>query len=100
LFVQRIEELLAGGCTGKSSAPVFGAAECPEIEVSLGSAVEHHSHAIHQLYDGRRGMAHIADRCLIGEEIPPVYGVIKVLVWRIPFAGRLDATIDAALGTD
>ncbi len=62
LFVERVEKLLAGGGAGESGAMVERAAEAPEIEQALGGAVEGHAHAVEQVDNGRRRLAHGLDR--------------------------------------
>ena len=79
LLVERVEQLLAGGGAGKGGAVVERAAEAAKVEQSLGSAVEGHAHAVEQIDDGRRGLAHGLDGRLVGQEVAAVDGVVKVL---------------------
>ena len=72
LLVQRVQQLLTGGGAGERGAMMLGAAEAAEIQQALGRAIEHHAHAIEQVDDAGRGLAHPLDRRLIGEEVAAV----------------------------
>src|SRR5208282_830941 len=58
LFVECVEQLLPGGRPGKRRAMVERAAEATEVEQPLGRAVEWNAHAIEQIDDRRRRLAH------------------------------------------
>ena len=100
LLVERVEKLLAGGCAGESGAVVKCAAETAEVEQALRGAVEGHAHAIEQIDDGGRGLAHQFDRGLVGEEITAVDGVVEVLVGGVALALEVFGGVDAALCAD
>ena len=86
LLVEGVEQLLAGGGSGKCSAVVERAAEAAEVEQALGGAVEGHAHAVEQVDDARGGFAHGLDGGLVGEEVAAVDGVVEVLVGGVAFA--------------
>ena len=100
LLVERVEQLLAGGGAGKCGAVVERAAEAAEVEQALGRAVEGHAHAVEQVDDGRRGLAHGLDGRLVGEEVAAVDGVVEVLVGGVAFALEIFGGVDAALRAD
>ena len=100
LLVERVEELLAGGCAGEGSAVIERATEAAEVEKAFGGAVEGHAHAIEQVDDGGRGFAHGLDGRLVGEEVAAVDGVVKVLRGGVAFAFEIFGGVDAALGAD
>ena len=100
LLVERVEELLAGGCAGKCGAVVKRAAKTAEIQQSFRGAVEGHAHAIKQVDDGRGRFAHRLHRRLVGEEIAAVNGVVKVLPGSVAFAFQVFGGVDAALCTN
>ena len=100
LLVERVEQLLAGGGAGKSGAVIERAAEAAEVEQAFGRAVERHTHAVEQIDDGGRGLAHGLDGRLIGQEVAAVDGVVKVLRGGVAFALEIFGGVDAALGAD
>ena len=101
LFVEGVEQLLAGGGAGKGRAAVERAAEAPLVAKALGRAVEGHAQPVHQVDDLRRPVGHFLDRRLVLEEIAAVDGVVKVLPLGVAQLPRevVDA-VDAALGAD
>ena len=100
LLVERVEKLLAGGGAGEGSAVVQRSAEAAEIEQTFGRAVKWHAHAIEQIDDAGRGLAHRLDRRLVGEKIAAVDGVVKVLPGGIAFALQVLGGVDSALRAD
>ncbi len=72
LLVERVEQLLAGGGAGEGGAVEERAAEAAEIEHAFRSAVEGDAHAVEQVDDAGRGLAHIFHRRLVGEEVAAV----------------------------
>ena len=97
LLVERIEQLLPGGRSGKGGSLVERAAKAPEIEQPLRRAVERHAHAVQQVDDGRRRLAHGLDRRLVGQKVAAVNGVVEVLVRGVAFALQVFGCVDAAL---
>ena len=100
LFVEGVEELLAGGGTGEGSAIVESAAETAIVEEAFGGAIEGDAHAIEEIDDGRSFFAHALDERLIGEEIAAVDGVVKMLPGGVAFALLVLGGVDAALRAD
>ena len=100
LLVERIEQLLAGGCARESRAVIERAAEAAEVEQAFRSAVEGNAHAVEQVDDGRRGLAHGLDGRLVGEKVAAVDGVVEVLVGGVAFALEILGGVDAALRAD
>ena len=76
------------------------AAESAKIEQPFGSPIEGHSHAIEQVDDRRRRLAHCLYRRLVGEEVSAVDGVVKVLPGGVALALQIFGGIDAALRAD
>ncbi len=97
LFIERIKQLLAGGRAGERSAVVQSPAEAAKIEQSLGSAVERNAHAIEQIDDAGRGLAHVLDRRLVRQKIAAVNRVIEMLPRGIAFALQVLGGVDATL---
>ena len=62
LFVESVEQLLAGGGARESGAVVQRAAETAIVEQAFGSAIEHHAHTIKQVDDAGGGFAHALER--------------------------------------
>src|SRR5882762_11265994 len=81
-----LEELLPGGGAGEGGAVVEGAAEAAEVEQPFGSAVEGHPHAVEEVDDGGRRVAHALHGRLLDEEIGAADGVVQVDVGVIAFA--------------
>src|SRR5215813_4368293 len=100
LFVQCVQELLAGGGSGECRAMVERAAKPAKIEQAFGRAIEGHSHAVQQINNAGRGFAHGFHRRLIGEEIAAVDGVVKMLPGSIAFALKIFGSVDSTLSTD
>jgi hypothetical protein len=76
---------------------MFSAAKTAEVEQSFARARERHSHAIEQVDDRGRHLAHGFGRWLIGEEVAAVDRVVEVQPGRITFALGVDCAVDAAL---
>ncbi len=100
LFVERVEELLAGGGAGEGGALVERAAEAAEVEQAFGGAVEGDAHAVEQVDDGGALRGHVLDGRLVGEEVAAVDGVVEVLEDVVAFALEVLGGVDAALGAD
>ncbi len=100
LLVQRIQQLLPGGRPGKSGAVVQSSAETAEVKQSFGRAIEGHAHAVKQIDDPRRCLAHVLDRRLIAEEVAAIDRVVKVLPGGIALALEILRRVDAALRAD
>src|SRR5579863_807895 len=98
LFVEGVEELLAGGGAGKGGAVIERAAETAIVEEAFGGAIEHDTHAIEEIDDGGGFVAHAFDERLIGEEIAAVDGVVEMLGGGVAFALLIFCGVDAALG--
>src|SRR5215472_3986228 len=99
LLIERVEKLLAGGGAGKGRAMVESAAEAAKVEQALRCAIEGNTHAVEQVDDPRRGIAHGLDRRLVGQEVTAVDGVVQVLQRRVALALKVLGGIDAALRT-
>jgi hypothetical protein len=100
LLVERVEQLLAGGGSGECGAMVERAAEAAKVQQALGSAVEGHAHAVEQVDDARRGLAHGLDGRLVGQKIAAVDGVVEVLPGGVALALQVLGGVDAALRAD
>ena len=79
---------------------VLRSAEASEVQQALAGPVEHDAHAIQQIDDARRIVAHVLDRGLVGEEVAPIHCVVQVLMGRIAFTFRVHRTVDPALRAD
>src|SRR5271157_511145 len=100
LFVKSVKQLLAGGCSGKGGAVVQSSAEAAKVEQTFRRAVKRNAHAVEQVNDSGRGLAHVFDRRLVAEEIAAVNRVVEVLPGGIALALEILCGIDAALGAD
>ena len=100
LFVEGVEELLAGGGSGEGGAVVEGASEAAEVEEAFGGAVEGDAHAVEQVDDGGALRGHVLDGGLVGEEVAAVDGVVEVLEDVVALALEVLGGVDAALGAD
>src|SRR5262249_43449878 len=101
LFVERVEQLLAGGRTGEGRALVERAAEAAAVEAAFGRAIERHAEAIKQVDDLGAPVAHFLDGRLVIEEVAAVDRVVKMLVFVVALrAGDLVDAVDAALRAD
>ena len=90
---------MSGGGTGEGCTMIERATKAPEVEQSLGSAIEGNAHAVEQVDDGGRGVAHITHWWLVGEKVAAVDGVVEMLRGGVAFTlevlGRVDATLRA-----
>ena len=100
LLIERVQQLLPGSSAGEGGAVVKRAAEAAEVEQPLGSAVEGHAHAVQQIDDGWRGLAHSLHRGLVGQKVAAIDGVIEVLCGGVALALQIFGRVDAALGAD
>ena len=100
MFVEGVEELLAGGCSGEGSALIESATEAAEIKQALGGAIEGDAHAVEEIDDAGGSFAHGFDGGLIGEEVAAVDGVVEVLPGGVALAFEIFGGVDAALGAD
>ena len=97
LLVERVEQLLARRGPGEGGAVVQRAAEAAEVDEALGCAREGHAHAIEEVDDARRRLAHGPDRRLMGEEVTAADRVDEVDLGRVALALGVDRAVDAAL---
>src|SRR5690348_17690602 len=79
---------------------MLGAAEAAEIQQSLGRAIEHHTHAVEQVDDSRRGFTHPLYRGLIGQEVAAIDSVVEVDVGRVALTLGVNRAVDSALRAD
>ena len=100
LLVERVQQLLAGGGAGKRGAVIERAAEAAEVEQPFGRAVEGNAHAVEQIDDAGRHIAHRLDRRLVGQEVAAVDGVVEVLPGGVAFALQVLGGVDATLRAD
>ena len=89
LFVQRVQQLLAGGGSGESRALVKRAAKPPAVEEPFLGAIERHAQPVHQVDDPRRPVGHLLDGRLMLQEVAAVDGVVKVLPFAVAQLARL-----------
>ena len=100
LLVEGIEKLLAGRCAGESCAIEEGSAKASEIEQALSRAVERNAHAVEQVDNAGRGVAHPFHGRLVRQEVAAVNGVVEVLPGGIALALQVLCSVDAALRAD
>src|ERR1051325_8430849 len=97
LLVERVEQLLPGGRAGERGAAVHRAAAAAEVEQALGRAIERHAHAVEQIDDAGRRVAHPLDGGLVREEVAAAARVEEVHLGRIVLALHIHGAVDAAL---
>ncbi len=97
LLIERIKQLLPGSRAGKRGAVVQRPAEAAKIEQPFGRAIERHAHAVEQIDDPRRRLAHVFNRRLVAQEVAAINRVVKVLPGRIALALQILRRVDAAL---
>ena len=100
LLIQRIQKLLAGCGAGEGGAVVERSAEATKIKQALRSTIEWHTHAIEQIDDCGRGVAHRFHGRLVGEEIPAINRVVKVLPGRVALALQIFRGVNSTLRAD
>ena len=97
LLIQRVEQLLPGSRARKGRAVIQGPAKSPEIQQSLRRAIEHHAHAIQQVNNRRRRLAHALHQRLIRQKIAAVDRVVEMLPRGIAFTLQIFRRVNAAL---
>ena len=98
LLVEGVEKLLAGGGAGEEGALEERAAEEAQVALAFGRAVEGHAHAVEQVDDLRRPVAHLQHRRLVGQEVAAEDRLVEVHPLAVALlAGDLVAGVDAAL---
>ena len=86
LLIERVQKLLPGGCAGEGGAVVERSAETAKIEQAFRRAVERNAHAVQQVDDARRCIAHRLHRRLVGQKVAAVNRVVKVLPGGVALA--------------
>jgi len=97
LLIERVQQLLARGGAGECGAVVKRAAKAAKIQQPFRGTVERNAHAVEQVDDAGRGLAHGFHRGLVGQEVAAVHGVVEVLPGGVAFTLQVLGGIDAAL---
>ena len=97
LLVERVKQLLPSGSACKRCAVVERSAKAAKIQQPFWRAIERHAHAIKQIDNRRRGLAHRLHRRLVRQKIAAVNRVVKVLVGGVAFALQILGSVNAAL---
>src|SRR5262249_54566317 len=101
LFIERVEQLLAGGSACKRRSLVKCPAESAAVDRPFGRTVEWNPQPIEQVDHSRSPVAHFFDRRLMLKEIAAVNGVVEMQMLGIALAaGHIADAVDAALSTD
>jgi hypothetical protein len=79
LLVERVKELLSGGCSGERGAAVERAAETTLIAKAFVRAVEGYAQAVHEIDDLWRPIGKFFHRRLVLEEVAAIDGVVEML---------------------
>ena len=97
LFIERVNELLSCGGSGKSGSAIQRATKSAEIEMPFSGPVKRHSHPVHQVNNGWTLVAHVAHQRLVGQKVSTLNSVIKMFFRGITFVFCVDGGIDASL---
>ncbi len=97
LFIESVQKLLPRSCARESRPVIQRPAESPVVQQSFRRSVEHHAHAVQQIDDARRGLAHALDQRLVRQKIAAVNRVIQVFVDGVALALLIFRRVDAAL---
>src|SRR5262249_16090122 len=97
LLSQRIEKLLTCSRAGECGTVVKCSTEAAKVEQSFRSAIEGDTHAVKQVDDSRRRIAHGFHRRLIGQEVTPVDCVVKMLPGGVALSLEILCGVNAAL---
>jgi len=76
---------------------MLGATKAAKIQEPFGSAREGHAHAIEEIDDRGRHLAHGFCRWLISEKVTAVHRVVKVFPGRIAFTFGVDSAVNPTL---
>src|SRR5205807_10310929 len=79
LFIERVQKLLPSRCPRKGGAMMLGSAKTTKVEQSFIRSRKRHSHAIEQVDDRRRHLAHGFRRRLIREKVAAINRVVEML---------------------
>src|SRR5258708_32225697 len=74
--------------------------KAPKIKQTFGRAIESDAHAVEQINDRGRGLAHGFYRRLVGKEVAAVDSVVKVLPRGVAFALQVLGGVASALRAD
>src|SRR5690606_8170446 len=99
LFIQSIKQLLARRRSRISGSMVTRTAKSAEIKQPLRRPVKHDTHTVHEMDNPRGRFTHVFDWGLVGQKIPTIYRIIKVLPRRVSFSFRVNRSVDTALCT-
>ncbi len=97
LLVQRVQKLLTCRRSRKCGAVIQRASKAPKIEKTFRSAIERNAHAIQQVDDAWRRLAHGFYRRLVSQKISTVNRVVEMLVGGIAFAFQILCRVNPAL---
>src|SRR6185437_5305180 len=100
LLIECIEQLLAGCGSGECGAVIERSAKTTEIQQTFRRAVEWHAHAIKQVDNAGRCLAHVFYRRLVSQEIAAVNGVVEVLPGSVAFAFQVLRCVNSTLCAD
>src|SRR5581483_4161531 len=90
LLIQGVKKLLPRRRAGKGGAVVERPAEAAEVDQPFRRAVEGDAHAVEQVDDVGRGVAHALDERLVREEIAALDRVDEVDLGVVALALRVD----------
>ncbi len=98
LFVEGIQQLLAGRGAGKRGSLKQSSAKSSLVAKTFLRAVEWHAQAVHQVDDPRCPVGHFLDGRLMLQEVATVDRVVEVQVLAVALlAGSIVDAIDSAL---
>ena len=97
LLIERIQQLLASGCSREGGAVIESSAKTAKIEQSFRGAIEGNAHAIEKIDNCGRSLAHVFYGRLIGKEVAAVNSVVKVLPRSVALTLQVLRGVDPAL---
>src|ERR1700730_4771917 len=100
LFVERIQQLLSRRSARECGTMMLCSAETTKVEQAFLCPRKGNTHAIEQVDDRRRHLAHRFRRRLAREKIDAVNRVVKMFPGRIALTLGVDRAVDAALSAN
>src|SRR6202451_432918 len=79
LFVERVEQLLSGGGSGKCGAVIERPAKAAEIQQAFGGAIKRHAHTVEEVDDAGSSLAHGFHGRLVGQKVAAINDVVEML---------------------
>src|SRR5271169_1963248 len=97
LLIEGVQELLPCGGAGERGAVVERPTKPAKIQQAFRGAIERHAHAVEQVNNAGRSLAHRLHRRLVGQEVSAVNGVVEMLPGGVTLALQVFRGVNSTL---